>query len=300
MTERNFALNGLEGKLPIVFSKAGEVFANSRDVAAYFEKRHDNVLRDIENLMRDCRGLPGERLLKFEEMFSTVQMPKGATRQDRSYDMNREAFSALAMGFQGKKALAFKLRYIEAFNDMEAALKAGPDQLGGDIDRQDLRTMIALVAECRSVWGRPAARRMWGMLPLPQPLGVGAPRRGTDAPDPHAAAEVLDRVLSWTPPGGRPTREVLADALLGDALAQQDLRARGLIADPGGNLCLANDHPAIRQVFAGTRWHGGRWREALLAIPGARLGAGPFRFGGGWRCRAVLVPFEAFDRRVAS
>ena len=33
---------------PVVFERGGEAFANSRDVAAFFEKRHDNVLRDID------------------------------------------------------------------------------------------------------------------------------------------------------------------------------------------------------------------------------------------------------------
>ena len=37
---------------PVVFIKNGEVFANSRDVAAYFGKRHDNIMRDIGNLLR--------------------------------------------------------------------------------------------------------------------------------------------------------------------------------------------------------------------------------------------------------
>lgn len=36
-------------------------------------------------------------------------------------------------------------------------------------DRADMRMLIALVSECRSVWGRPAAQRLWRKLPLPQP-----------------------------------------------------------------------------------------------------------------------------------
>lgn len=36
---------------PGVFVRDGEVFGNSRDVAAFFENRHDNVLRDIDNLI---------------------------------------------------------------------------------------------------------------------------------------------------------------------------------------------------------------------------------------------------------
>jgi phage regulator Rha-like protein len=38
------------------------------------------------------------------------------------YIMTRDGFSLLAMGFTGKKALQWKLKYIEAFNKMEQAL----------------------------------------------------------------------------------------------------------------------------------------------------------------------------------
>jgi phage regulator Rha-like protein len=36
--------------------------------------------------------------------------------------MDRDGFSLLVMGFTGNKALAWKLKYIEAFNRMEAEL----------------------------------------------------------------------------------------------------------------------------------------------------------------------------------
>ena len=41
------------------------------------------------------------------------------------YYMNRDGFSLLAMGFTGKKAMGFKLKYIAAFNKMEDFIKNG-------------------------------------------------------------------------------------------------------------------------------------------------------------------------------
>ena len=38
------------------------------------------------------------------------------------YYLNRDGFTLLAMGFTGKKALQFKLQYIDAFNRMEEML----------------------------------------------------------------------------------------------------------------------------------------------------------------------------------
>ncbi|WP_286084191.1 Rha family transcriptional regulator [Agrobacterium sp. FDAARGOS_525] len=71
------------------------VVANSLDVAAYFGKRHDNVVRDIENLFE-------QDVLNFEEAPYTNEQ-NGQTY--RAFDMTRDGFTLLAMGFTGAKAL---------------------------------------------------------------------------------------------------------------------------------------------------------------------------------------------------
>jgi len=52
-----------------------------------------------------------------------VDTGNGATRESPAYNLTRDGFTLLAMGFTGKKALAFKLAYIDAFNRMEAGLR---------------------------------------------------------------------------------------------------------------------------------------------------------------------------------
>lgn len=102
---------------PIVFAKDGEVLAGSREVAAFFGKRHDHVLRDVDNLLNS--GSP-----KLGNLFiQRVEYHAQANREVRFYEMTRDGFTLLAMGFTGSKALEFKLRYIEAFNAMEAELR---------------------------------------------------------------------------------------------------------------------------------------------------------------------------------
>lgn len=96
--------------------KDGKVFANSRDVAAYFGKRHDNVLADIDRLIT-------EGVLNFQE--TPYQHPQNGQTY-RAFDMTRDGFTLLAMGFTGKQALQFKLQYIAAFNEMEKTIKATP------------------------------------------------------------------------------------------------------------------------------------------------------------------------------
>ncbi|MEO5328752.1 MAG: Rha family transcriptional regulator [Magnetococcus sp. THC-1_WYH] len=92
----------------------GRPTARSIDVAEHFEKRHDNVLRDIRAL-----EIPDEyRLLNFEETFVQVETPKGGTRMDPAFDMTRDGFTLLVMGWTGGKAMQFKIAYLEAFNRM--------------------------------------------------------------------------------------------------------------------------------------------------------------------------------------
>lgn len=110
---------------PIVFTKDGEVFANSRDIAEAFDKNHRDVLASIDNLLKSLdaeKSAAGIRIFSLA-LFSDPTQPG---RRFRSFDMNRDGFTLLAMGFTGAKALKWKLRYIEAFNAMEAELRNRP------------------------------------------------------------------------------------------------------------------------------------------------------------------------------
>ena len=99
----------------LVFTRRDEAVTDSLTVAEYFQKRHDRVLRAIENLIE---GLPKNGVSYFIKSSYTDASGKG----NLMYLMNRDGFSLLAMGFTGKKALQWKLKYIEAFNQMEKAL----------------------------------------------------------------------------------------------------------------------------------------------------------------------------------
>lgn len=92
-----------------------QVVTDSRSVAEHFGKRHDHVMRDIEAYKKDVPN--------FGEMFHETTMPDSYGRQQKAYLMNRDGFSLLVMGFTGKAALEWKLKYIDAFNAMEKAIK---------------------------------------------------------------------------------------------------------------------------------------------------------------------------------
>ena len=92
----------------------------STDVARHFQRRHSHVLREIDRLRSI---LPKSfREPNFGLTFRIVPGPNEATRKEKAYLLTRDALSLLVMGFTGKAAIMWKLRYIEAFNAMERAL----------------------------------------------------------------------------------------------------------------------------------------------------------------------------------
>jgi Rha family phage regulatory protein len=97
-----------------IFDRGSQLWTTSVDLARNFGKRHDNVIRDIVNLT-----IPDEfRLLNFEESSYLNEQGKGQPM----YEMTRDGFTLLAMGFTGKKAMQWKIKYITAFNAMERRL----------------------------------------------------------------------------------------------------------------------------------------------------------------------------------
>lgn len=106
---------------PSVLLHSGRPATTSLEVAKFFGKRHDHVLRDIDNLLSQ---LPENSLQpNFGEMFQEQETPFGV-KQIRLFILYRDGFMLLVMGYTGKKALQIKLAYIEAFNQIEAQLAA--------------------------------------------------------------------------------------------------------------------------------------------------------------------------------
>lgn len=102
----------------VLSMQSGEPVASSRQIADNFEKRHDHVMRDIDAIKKDVPN--------FGEMFFETTALDSYGREQRAYLMNRDGFTLLAMGFTGKAALEWKLKYIAAFNEMEKKLTEQP------------------------------------------------------------------------------------------------------------------------------------------------------------------------------
>lgn len=104
----------------LVEIKNNQVITSSRQVAECFGKEHKNVLRDIKEILAAQNSAT-----RF--FYETTFENRG--KQYPMYLMNRDGFSLLVMGFTGREALQWKIKYIEAFNAMEQELLQPKKQL---------------------------------------------------------------------------------------------------------------------------------------------------------------------------
>lgn len=111
MTNQTMAISATT---PNVFIHNGKAVTSSQAVADYFNKRHDNVIQKLKTL--DCS--PEFNALNFKAV--DYLDAKGEKRP--AYEMTKDGFVFLVMGFTGKKAAAFKEAYIAEFNRMENEL----------------------------------------------------------------------------------------------------------------------------------------------------------------------------------
>ncbi|HBC1013330.1 TPA: Rha family transcriptional regulator [Escherichia coli] len=99
---------------PQVTVENGRVVTTSQAVASYFHKRHDDVLKKIRLL--DCSPEFTAR------NFAASEYTDSTGRKLPMYQITKNGFVFLVMGFTGKKAAAFKEAYIAEFDRMEAEL----------------------------------------------------------------------------------------------------------------------------------------------------------------------------------
>ena len=94
-----------------------QVLTTSLKVAEVFEKEHKHVLDAVRKLFTAENSA-------VKQMFQESTYLNERNQSQPMFIMNRDGFTLLAMGFNGKKALDFKIAYIDAFNEMEAELKS--------------------------------------------------------------------------------------------------------------------------------------------------------------------------------
>ncbi len=120
----------------------------SLKVAEVFGKLHKNVMQKIENL--DCSSEFASA--NFSANARLEQIGGGAQREFKYYEMTKDGFMFLVMGFTGKKAAQIKEAYINAFNWMAAQLFGKPVAPNTSADeRSPLRAAVSLLVGKRSL-----------------------------------------------------------------------------------------------------------------------------------------------------
>ncbi|CAR08313.2 Rha family phage regulatory protein [Escherichia coli] len=149
----------------------GQAVTSSLAVADFFSKRHDDVLKKIRIL--DCS--PEFCARNFAETSILVRQPNGGTRKLPCYQITRDGFAFLAMGFTGKRAAQFKEAYINAFNQMEKQL-SNPSVLS-DV-AHNASVLYSYISSIHQVW----LQQLYPMLAKAEsPLAVSLYDRINDA-----------------------------------------------------------------------------------------------------------------------
>ncbi|ELS9368732.1 Rha family transcriptional regulator [Campylobacter jejuni] len=109
--EKLAVINGVGVELEVAND---QVTTTSLDIAAVFNKRHDNIIAKIETFPKDS----------FTDLnFKASKYTDSTGRILPCYKITRDGFSLLVMGFTGEKAYKWKIEFIKAFNEMEKRLR---------------------------------------------------------------------------------------------------------------------------------------------------------------------------------
>ncbi|MBR8466209.1 Rha family transcriptional regulator [Campylobacter sp. faydin G-140] len=109
-------MNALINNVNVKFVVENEVvFCDTLHLANVFNKQHKDILETIKNLPFSDFN---------EQNFKLVSYTDSRGRKQPCYNLTRDGFSLLVMGFTGEKAYKWKVEFIKAFNIMEAELQA--------------------------------------------------------------------------------------------------------------------------------------------------------------------------------
>ncbi|ELD3773768.1 Rha family transcriptional regulator, partial [Campylobacter coli] len=109
--EKLAVINGVDVELEVAND---QVTTTSLDIAAVFNKRHDNIIAKIETFPKDS----------FTDLnFKASKYIDSTGRILPCYKITRDGFSLLVMGFTGEKAYKWKVEFIKVFNEMEKRLR---------------------------------------------------------------------------------------------------------------------------------------------------------------------------------
>ncbi|MNG72816.1 Phage regulatory protein Rha [compost metagenome] len=125
-----------------ISAQNGHLITTSLAISEAFEKEHKDILRKIESLDIP-ENFSSAHFCAHDQKVSTG---KGAQRDSKIYRMTKDGFMLLVMGFTGKKAMAVKIAYINAFNMMAEELDRQQKQ-AAQVKQKQLQDIAAKSAK---------------------------------------------------------------------------------------------------------------------------------------------------------
>ncbi len=164
----------------------GQAVTSSLAIANYFTKRHDDVLKKIRAL--ECSPEFSAR------NFAGAEYTDDQGKLRPCYNITRDGFAFIAMGFTGKRAAQFKEAYINAFNQMEKQLST-PSVLSDAAHNASV--LYSYISSIHQVW----LQQLYPMLEKAEsPLAVSLYDRINDA---AALASLINMTLNRSEVRGR-------------------------------------------------------------------------------------------------
>jgi len=130
----------------IVYEKDGKLVTNTLYVSMVFNKEHKSVLRALDLL--ECTEKFRER--NFAPSFYTSEQNK----QIRMFEMTEKGFSLLAFSFTGEKAVKFKEKYLDKFEEMSEQLAQTKPVTAIDLFTSQLQALKDQEAKLSLINGR--------------------------------------------------------------------------------------------------------------------------------------------------
>ncbi|SES67784.1 phage regulatory protein, rha family [Enterococcus malodoratus] len=126
----------------LVIMKDRQAVTTSLNLAESFNKRHADVIRAIEEKINSAQNC-----VQFQNMFAEGEYKDKSGKTNKMYYMNRAGWTFIAVGFSGRKADSFKLKYIDAFDQMEQHIKEQLDTSNLSPELQFMNSVVRSLAK---------------------------------------------------------------------------------------------------------------------------------------------------------
>src|SRR5690625_3196299 len=111
-----------------VINKNGKLFVDSRDVSVMVDKRHSDLIRDIDGYKTILDSNQNAKL-RSDHFFLEGDYKAGTGKSYKMYFLTRKGCDMVANKMTGEKGVLFTAAYVTKFEEMEKQLNKPQTQL---------------------------------------------------------------------------------------------------------------------------------------------------------------------------